>query len=164
MEKFFDKLSSYNIFNNLLPGAVLCLLITKNTSWILSNTNLLEDILLFYFVGVVVSRFGSLIIEPLCKFSRIVTFVPYPDYINAAKSDSKIDILSETNNMYRSLLSAIILSALLLCYYTLSVHCIVFEQLKMFFLFFTLIIMFMFSYYKQTQYIKKRVEIVIKDK
>ena len=164
MEKFFDKLSSYNIFNNLLPGAVLCLLITPNTTWISRDTNLLEDMLLFYFVGVVVSRFGSLVIEPLCRLFRITTFVPYPDYINAVKYDSKIDILSETNNMYRSLLSAIILSALLLCYYTLSIHCKVLEQLKMFFLFITLIIMFAFSYSKQTQYIKKRVEIVIKDK
>jgi len=32
MEKFFEKISSYNLLNNLLPGAVFCYLLKYFTS------------------------------------------------------------------------------------------------------------------------------------
>ena len=63
MKEIIDKLSSYNIFNYLLPG-VLFVAIAKNfTEYNLILDNDFIGAFFYYFIGMVISRFGSLIIE-----------------------------------------------------------------------------------------------------
>src|SRR5258708_28924496 len=46
---------------------------------------------------------GSLIVEPLARKTGFVMFAPYSDFVRACKVDSKIELLSEQNNMFRTL-------------------------------------------------------------
>src|SRR5690554_5225809 len=107
VENFIDKLSSYNIFNYLFPGVLFCVIADRYFFIPLVQDSIVTGLFLYYFVGLVISRFGSLVLEPIMKRLKIVKFSEYSDFINAVKSDPKIEILSETNNMYRSVLSAL---------------------------------------------------------
>ena len=62
---------------------------------------------MYYFIGLIIIRIGSLAIEPALKRIRFVKFTSYTEFVKALKSDSKIDILSEINNYLRSLLTCI---------------------------------------------------------
>ena len=64
---------------------------------------------LYYFIGLIISRIGSLILEPFLKLIKFVRFADYEDYVMASKSDPKIDLFSEQNNMYRTLCSLFIM-------------------------------------------------------
>ena len=112
----------------------------------------------YYFIGLVLSRIGSLLVEPILKATGFLTFVPYNEFVAACKSDSKIDVLSEGNNTYRTL-CAVFIGALFLRLYEktgtawpfLQRHdAVIFSGL--------LLILFVFSYRKQTQYVTKRVK------
>ena len=65
VNELVNKISSYNIFNYLLPGIVFATLADKMINYPIANHNILVAAFLYYFVGLVVSRFGSLVIEPL---------------------------------------------------------------------------------------------------
>lgn len=103
MKTIIEKLSSYNIFNYLLPGTVFVGLGEKLTSFSLIQKNWIVGVFLYYFIGLIISRLGSLIVEPFLKWIKFVRFAGYEDYVKASKSDSMIEIFSEENNMYRTL-------------------------------------------------------------
>ena len=67
MNQLLEKLGSYQILTNLLPGAFLGLSLNFFFDINLPSENLGEDILIYYFIGLVVNRTGALIIEPFLK-------------------------------------------------------------------------------------------------
>lgn len=158
MEKFLEKLSSYNILNNLFPGAVYCFLMRVICLVDFTSDNIISDILIFYFVGMIISRVGSVVIEPIYKKIRIVSFAEYPKYIEAEKKDAQIAILSETNNTYRTMVAlcvVILLSILTIFIFNRlgwDKRIIVYIAIGL------LAILFSLSYRKQTKYVKIRVE------
>jgi len=103
MNELLGKISSYNIFNYLFSGVVFVALATAFTRFSFIQENLLIAVGLYYFIGLVLSRIGSLIIEPLLKLVRFIKFAPYADYVRTSKNDPQIEVLSEVNNMYRTL-------------------------------------------------------------
>jgi len=105
MKEIIEKLSSYNIFNYLLPGIVFSILTSKFTSTNLIFDNLIIGAFLYYFIGLVISRVGSVIIEPLLKRIKFLKFADYKDFVSVSKTDNKLEILSEANNMYRTFVS-----------------------------------------------------------
>ena len=98
MEKFIEKLSTYNILNNILPGVVFSYLCNRLLGIQLVDSSIVENLFIFYFIGMVISRMGSIIVEPVCKKCKIVQYTQYKDYVNASKKDEKILVLLETNN------------------------------------------------------------------
>ena len=102
-----DKLSQYNFLTNILPGTVLCILIKYIVGY---NFFVIEDWYLmgvvFYFVGMVNNRFGSLIVEPFLKWIHFTKKAPYKDFVRAEKQDEKVTTLSMENNVFRSYISA----------------------------------------------------------
>ena len=105
MKDLLDKLSSYNIFNYLLPGTIFAGLGEQLTSHSLIQDNLLIGLFLYYFIGLIISRIGSLTVEPFLKWIKLVQFADYKDYVKASELDPKIELFSEQNNMYRTLCS-----------------------------------------------------------
>ena len=81
MEKFLDKLSSYNLLNNLLPGAVSCFLMKLYWDKNILSSDVIESIFIYYFIGLVISRVGSVIVEPICRKCKWVKFADYDQYI-----------------------------------------------------------------------------------
>ena len=162
-EKIIEKISTYNIFNFILPGAVFAYisreLLNKNflmNSWI-------ENIIICYFIGMILSRIGSLIIEPILhKFK--VKYKPYSEYVEASKDDSTIPILLETNNMYRTFIVvfgglAFYKAYLYLEQFIMRNNSTVFNEIKQFIFLIALTVLFIASFVKQTGFIRSRIEL-----
>ena len=67
MTDFLNKLSSYNLFNNLLPGILFVVLLSHFTEYRVSQDTLLLNLFLYYFIGLTISRISSITIEPFLK-------------------------------------------------------------------------------------------------
>ena len=157
MEKLLEKLSSYQLFNYLFPGIIFINLIDLLTSINVPQHRLEFMVFLYYIAGMILSRIGSVVIEPLYKGFGWVVFAEYKDYIEASKQDSKIDILSMENNTYRTLIATFVSLLVVYCLdlaqwfrnfkdskYAVPVYLTL------------LIVLFSFSYRKQTSFVRKR--------
>ncbi|MBN1184978.1 MAG: hypothetical protein JXB49_22020 [Bacteroidales bacterium] len=158
MKELLDKLSSYNIFNYLLPGILFAFIASTLTGINLIQSDLITGAFVYYFIGLIISRFGSLVIEPILKKTKFVTFADYKDFVAASQLDSKIDTLSESNNMYRTFISMFLLIILLNIYSSLTLKFPIIKEWSLLLLVILLFIMFLFSYRKQTNYITKRIK------
>jgi hypothetical protein len=159
MKELLDKLSSYNLFNYLLPGVLFAVITDAVTLTKLLQKDLLIGAFVYYFLGAVVSRIGSLVVEPILIRTRFIAVAPYADFVRASKEDPKLEVLSETNNMYRTLCALFLLVALVAGYDFASTFypwlyeaapavCIV-----------ALFLLFLISYRKQTAYVVKRIQV-----
>lgn len=157
MKDLLGKLSSYNIFNYLLPGIIFSILVETFTSFHLLQKDIINGVFLYYFIGLVISRIGSIIIEPLLKSTNFVHFSHYPYFVSASKKDDKLEILSESNNMYRTFCSLFLLLILLKVYERISTCLPQINKWNAEVTVIGLLILFLFSYRKQNNYITKRV-------
>lgn len=158
MNELLSKISSYNLFNYLLPGIIFAVLASNITHYPLVQRDILTGVFLYYFMGLVVSRFGSLIVEPLLKRLSFVQFADYKDFVAASKQDEKLELLSEVNNTYRTLCSLFSLLLLLKLYTKIEGRFPFLKEWDVTILAVILVIMFLFSYRKQTSYITKRIK------
>ena len=164
MKEIIDRLTSYNIFNYLLPGTIFMGLGDTFTSYSLIQDNILIALFLYYFIGLIISRIGSLTLEPLLKWIKFVKFAPYENYVEASKLDPKIEIFSEQNNMYRSL-CLLSIALILLKIYDLEWGSGSSDNAAIIFIILVgLLVLFLFSYRKQTKYVVKRVKIALENK
>ena len=157
MDEILQKLSSYNIFNYLLPGTLFAVVGETYSSFRLVQDDLLIAVFFYYFLGLVISRIGSLLIEPFLKAIRFVEFADYTDFVAASKIDKKLDVLSEANNMYRTLISLFTLLIILSVVDLLSQWWPTLRVGVPYALLPALLVLFLFSYRKQTNYVVKRV-------
>jgi len=119
---------------------------------------------LFYFIGLIISRIGSLLIEPLLKKVCKHSYCSYNDYIEGSQEDSKIELLSEVNNTFRTMIALGIVS--------LVTDIIVRASSKLSFIsaYYSIILavlfiaLFIASYIKQTKMVSQRVGIAIEKK
>lgn len=171
LKQVVGKISSYDIFNNLYPGIIFCYLLK-----FMFNTNILlndwfEDLLVFYFWGMILSRVGSVVIEPVLKGIKfrkwnLIKTAPYTDYVSASAEDSLISTLSETNNTYRTLISCFVCALIYKICLTINeklieVKCTFLQDNKDWLVLVFLILLFICSYVKQTNYVRKRIETVM---
>lgn len=111
VNELLAKISSYNIFNYLVPGALFVIAAKRLGLVDIDNPDLATKLLTYYIVGLIISRLGSLIIEPMMKRTKAVRYAPYKDYVLASQKDLKIEVLVEVSNTYRTL-AAVFLSLL----------------------------------------------------
>ncbi len=81
MEKIIEKMDSYNIFNYLLPGAIFDYMFEILFHMKLVQGNIVKNLFVYYFLGMILSRIGSIIIETICKKIKWVKFADYGDFI-----------------------------------------------------------------------------------
>lgn len=112
MKEILDKLSSYNLFNYLLPGVLFAGAVDHLTSHKLIHANIVIGVFFYYFIGLVISRVGSLLLEPTLKKFGFVKYADYKSFVAASKDDAQINVLSEVNNMSRTLLAMLVCIAL----------------------------------------------------
>ncbi|WP_417876626.1 hypothetical protein [Winogradskyella sediminis] len=159
MKEIIEKISSYNIFNYLFPGIIFVILLREITSYDLIQENNFLGAFLYYFIGLVISRIGSLVIGDLLKSKKLkfIKFADYKDFVHACDKDIKIELFSEINNMYRTIISLLTLLLLAKLYENIAKWLNINEGLSYILLIVTLIILFVFSYRKQTGFVRKRV-------
>lgn len=158
MKDILDKLSSYNIFNYLFPGVLFVVIAKATTEYDFIQENNLLGAFLYYFIGMTISRFGSVIIEPLFKKVKFLKFRDYKDYVYASKKDVKIELLSEVNNTYRTLNSMMFLLLLLKLYNYCAIKFQLGETFSLIALTAIVTVLYLFAYRKQTNYITKRID------
>jgi hypothetical protein len=93
MNELLTKLSSYNLFNYLLPGVLFAILASETTPHQFIQKDIITGVFFYYFLGLVVSRFGSLVIGPILKSLSFVKFADYKAFVAASKKDPQIEIL-----------------------------------------------------------------------
>ncbi len=162
LKSIIDKLSQYNFLTNILPGTVLCIILKYFVGYdfITENKWYLQGVI-FYFVGMVNNRFGSLVVEYLCKKIKLVNFSEYSDFVKAVQKDKKIEVLSMDNNVYRSYISVLLLVLIFTLYKWLSNQWPILGKYQLVILIVALLILFVMSYRKQAQYVKNRVMITL---
>lgn len=158
MKDILSKLSSYNLFNYLFPGILFVIVASKVTHYSLIQQDVVVGVFLYYFIGLVVSRFGSLVIEPILRKTSLLRFANYEDFVAALKKDEKLELFSEVNNTYRTLCSLFTLLLLLKLYEVIETKLPFLAEWNALVLLVLLLIIFLFSYRKQTGYITKRIK------
>ena len=158
MKDIIDKISSYNIFNYLFPGVLFVIIAKRLTDYNFVQDDNLLGAFLYYFIGMVISRFGSVIIEPILKKMKFLKFREYNRYVNASKKDPKLELLSEVNNTYRTLNSMMISLLFLKIYNSIETKFEFDSSVSLIILTILVFILFIFSYRKQTNYITKRID------
>ncbi|MEY8507189.1 hypothetical protein AALA78_02990 [Lachnospiraceae bacterium 42-17] len=174
VKSIIEKISSYNIFNNFFPGIIFCYLVEQCTRFSLANGEIIENLFIYYFVGIIISRVGSIFVEKLLNSLKVknkktkekkpyLEFAPYNKYIEASENEPFIATLSETNNVYRTIIALFILVIVVklydwIIYDFVSSFGAVGQNLAFIGICFIIIILFVNSYKKQTNYIKSRVE------
>lgn len=131
----------------------------KISPYTIAQENVFISVFFYYFAGLIVSRFGSLVVEPLLKKISFLKFADYGDFIVASKNDQKIEIFSETNNMYRTFCSMFILLLLLKLYFYIESITTSLQEWNSYIIIGLLLVLFLYSYKKQTNYIRKRIEL-----
>ncbi len=159
MNDILNKISSYNLFNNLLPGILFVILLNNFTKFEIEQENVFLAAFLYYFIGMTIARISSVIIEPLLKKTRFVNFRHYKLFVEACKKDNKIDVLVETNNKFRVLLTVIILTICSKIFYSMNLSFLKLStNVQQYLLLFSLAVLYLFAYRKQTNYVTKRID------
>ena len=157
MDGLLDKISSYNIFNYLLPGSLFAVIADAVTGYHFMQNDIVVGLFFYYFIGLLVSRIESLVVEPILKAVRFVTFVDSGEFVEAAAVDGKIDVLSETNNMYRTLCALFLVLLLVVLFERFAPLLPWLEYGSPYITGGALLAMFLFAYQKQTAYVVRRV-------
>lgn len=167
VDKLVEKISSYGIINNIIPGAVYVSLVERFTNFKIWPEDVFMQLILCYFIGMVVGRIGSLLIEK--KTLKNVTLVSHEDYTKAEMldSDGKITTLSAINNMYRTFVSVSVCLVATVLFNWLWIVIPHFDWIKKAIVIVgcvLLTVLFVESYKKQTGYVVSRVQTVLKHK
>lgn len=158
MKELLDKISSYNLFNYLLPGILFVSISKEFTDYNFIQDNEFIGGFLYYFIGMIISRFGSLFIEPTLKKISFLKFADYKNFVSASKKDEKIELFSEVNNTYRTITALFVILLLLKLYNHFQVRLDIPQNAATLILVVLILLMFLFSYRKQTNYITKRID------
>lgn len=161
MVDLLSKISSYDLFNYLLTGIIFVILASKFTCYSFIQQDIATGLFLYYFIGLVISRVDSLVIEPILRRISFIKFEPYKNFLEASEKDKKIELLSEVNNTYRTFCSLFIMLLLLKLYEGIQSRFPALNDWDMSIFVMLLLVIFLFSYRKQTGCIAKRIKIKV---
>ena len=158
MEKFLNKISEYHFLQSVVPGMIFtyCSKMFYEVNFL--TDKLVYDFIVILIIGLIISRIGSIIVEPLLRKMKILNFCKYTDYVKASQKDNLIKNLSETNNLYRVIIATFLVLLFEKLYLIISEKFIWLNDWSYLIISVLLIVLFIFSYRKQTNYIKQRVD------
>lgn len=164
IKSFSEKVSSYQIFTFLFPGAVFLAVLSQLYPKTVPEFNIWEKLFLCYTVGMIISRIGSLVLEEFLFWLSNIWWhffdrIDYKKLILAERKDSKVNMLLQVCNTYRTM-AAVFLSLLIVAVVNKWSSMDLKFTCGIIVLSITMIILFSLSYVKQYKYVKKRVEIV----
>lgn len=162
MGALLQVLGSYQVFTNLFPGIFFALAINWLFGIEMFTSFSIKDLMVAYFVGFFINRVSSLIVQPLLEKIRFLKASDYQDYVFACHCDPKIDVLSETNNYFRSMVAALALLILIKVGHVLFEHQAIIIANWEWVAATTLLVLMLFSYRKQFGYINGRIEAAMK--
>lgn len=158
MEKFLNKISEYHFLQSVVPGMIFtyCSKMFYEVNFL--TDKLVYDFIVILIIGLIISRIGSIIVEPLLKKMKILNYCKYTDYVEASQKDCLIKNLSETNNLYRVIIATFLVLLFEKLYLIISEKFVWLNDWSYLIISVLLIVLFIFSYRKQTKYINQRVD------
>ena len=111
-------------------------------------------------MGFVINRIGSLIVKLILEKLKFIQEASYHGYLKAVKVDAKLDILSETNNYFRLTLTCFIFLTIVGLMRILIANISWIDKVWKVFMMAFLIVLFLFSYRKQTDIVKRRTDAI----
>ena len=156
LDEVIKKISAYDLLNTLIPGGLLVLALDWMGYIDIDGIHAVFLIVLSYVVGLIASRIGSLVLEPLAKKCKLLRRTDYSDFINAEKNDDRIISFVAISNMYRTLAGAFVVFGMLALGTLLPED---FRTILLITYGFIGFILFFCGWVKQDRYISKRVEI-----
>lgn len=159
MGKFIEKLDSYELMTSLLPGAFFCISLKIFCGIEFPIENVVEEIVVYYFLGLIINRIGSIIVKPFLLKINVIKEAAYDEYVNAEKKDSKIKVLMETCNYYRSMMTGCLLLLIMKCVFWCPLNISWFQENWRGILLLGLIVLFLAAYRKQMNFVCKRANI-----
>jgi len=160
IEKIIDRISSYQFFNFFYPGAIFIGVMDYLLKKDLTELSIWYLLLCCYFLGMTFSRIGSLLIEcPMIRW-HIIEKIDYSKLVKAEKEDSKVMLLLEICNTFRTLSATFFVLTLLM----LMEGCLNIElnfSNKEIALCFFIAVLFLLSFKKQYKYVKSRIECIL---
>lgn len=158
MKEALEKLDTYQILTNLFPGFFFGLGLRYLFNFQLATSGAITDIVVFYFMGLIVGRFGSVVVEPCLEKLHLIRRSPYSAFLKAEKCDAKISSLLTACNYFRSLLAGVLLFPVIWLLKLLALQWQWFGSHWKVVLVFSLILLLFASYRKQIGFIRARVE------
>jgi hypothetical protein len=158
MNDFVAKISSYDIFNNLVPGAIFAYFLKVLGISEVGTSSILVDVVLYYFLGMIVSRIGSLLVDPLLKFFKIIPAGDYSAFIKASDMDPKILTLLESRNLYRTTLALLLVTLAAYLWQAYLPALGITSRGQTIVMLVCLAVLFLLAYRKQDWFIHQRVE------
>ncbi len=159
MSELIQKISAYDLVNTLVPGGMLVYAMRPLGYLGPESTDVFVEVVLAYLLGLVGSRVGSLILEPLAiKFGLI--WRDYPAYVAAQKSDKGLVALTTIANMYRALAGSMLVLAVLALGTLVPAAYHVWLLVGYGIAYFALLLL---AWLKQDGYVKKRIELCRED-
>ena len=151
METLLSLLSTYELFNNIFPGIIFSYFLnlegyTLVVEKCFEKVDVYEKLFIYYFIGLIISRIGSLFLEPLLRKLEIIKFADYPKFLKAEENNNKIHTFVLVNNMYRSFIIVFFFYFLYLLYLILQnnfLFCTLLQKLLTVLFFFFLFYLFL---------------------
>ena len=157
-----EKISEYNLFNYLLPGSVFLVSWRYVSGAVPFENSILLFLISAYFLGMVLSRIGSLVIEPVLLWARFVRFCDYGEFVRAEVMDPKLTTLSQENNTYRSMTAVFCVLLLAKAALLVRPQFALWDRAAGWGCLVALLVLFACSHRKQCRYIVKRVKATMK--
>ena len=146
------------MFNYFFPGIIFNLCVDQIMSIRITPDDILYKIFVYYITGMILSRLGATVIEPLYKKICIVVYAKYKNFLDASANDSKLDILVLENNTYRTLIATFIsLFFLFLIDQIQWLHGKYQHPVAIAIYLLLLVLLFSLAFRKQTSFIRRRV-------
>lgn len=155
MDEIIKKVLAYDLLNALIPGMVLVFFLKVFNYLELEECEAFFLLALSYLLGLVASRVGSLIVEPMAKKIGWIQH-DYEHYIKAEKHDDKIIRLMTVANMYRTLTGSVIVLTIIALGSLVPAGC---RFLLHVFYGIACFVIFLFGWIKQERYVLQRVNL-----
>ena len=159
MDSLMKKMSAYDLINILMPGGVLTYFLGILGYIELEAASILYLVPIAFALGVIGSRVGSLLIEPLALKLKLVER-DYASYVKAQAADERLSYLTAVSNMYRTFAGSIVVLA------ALALGALVPHGFKPFLAIVygvVALLLFFWSWVKQEGYLARRVKLSGKD-
>lgn len=154
IKTIIDRVSSYQFFNFIYPGLLVAGILDIYSVVNIFDLNIWYIMLICYFLGMMSSRIGSLVIEEILVKCKGLERFEYEDFNEAEKNNSKVTLHLELSNMYRTLTAVcfeIFVAKIVSCFYDFGFAMPKDVTIGIILLF----VIFGFSFVKQYGYLKK---------
>ena len=158
IKELVERLSSYNLFNYFFPGLIFVEILKETTDFNLYREDLLIGVFLYYFIGLVISRIGSIVIETLLLKMGFIKKINIPKLISLIQNNIKLELLYEVSNMYRTITSMFLILIVLKGYDIIKNQDFNYNNFCQISIGILLFVLFLFAFRKQNEYVSNCVE------